>query len=145
LVIVIVSARRAKRFFPDTRGLAIYADESCTNRRFYTEAKPSRNIVRRVSENPGVRSYGYTDSSGGRRKKVTPHTLRHSYAINILHPPNRMNVRTLRSHLGNSDLSVTEEYLDYIREDEKKEYQRVGGPPESEPSDVIPASGGTPL
>jgi integrase/recombinase XerD len=92
-------------------------------------------IVKQAAKNAGLQSYVYTDSSGGRRKKVTPHTLRHSYAINMLRPPNQIDVRTLQSHLGHSDLSVTEEYLDYIRDDEKKEYQRVGGPPESAPAE----------
>mgnify|MGYP000436384623 CR=1 FL=1 len=89
-------------------------------------------IVKKAAKNAELQSYVYTDSGGKRREKVTPHTLRHSYAINMLRPPNPIDVRTLQSHLGHSDLSVTEEYLDYVRDDEKKEYQRVGGPPESE-------------
>jgi integrase/recombinase XerD len=87
-------------------------------------------IVKKAAESADLQAYVYTDSGGKRRDSVTPHTLRHSYAINMLKPPNPVDVRTLQAHLGHSDLSVTEEYLDIVRDDEKQEYIRSGGPPE---------------
>ena len=87
-------------------------------------------IVKKAAESAGLQAHLYTDSGGKRRDAVTPHTLRHSYAINMLRPPNPVDVRTLQAHLGHSDLSVTEEYLDIVRDDEKREYMRVDGPPE---------------
>ncbi|WP_277540639.1 tyrosine-type recombinase/integrase [Haloarcula laminariae] len=88
-------------------------------------------IVKQAAEDAGLQAHVYTDSGGKRRDKVTPHTLRHSYAVNMLRPPNPVDVRTLQKLLGHSDLSVTEQYLDLVREDEKDEYLRSGGPPES--------------
>ncbi|MDG5778955.1 tyrosine-type recombinase/integrase [Haloarculaceae archaeon H-GB1-1] len=87
-------------------------------------------IVKKAAESAGLQAHVYTDSGGKDRDSVTPHTLRHSYAINMLKPPNPVDVRTLQAHLGHSDLSVTEEYLDIVRDDEKREYIRAGGPPE---------------
>jgi site-specific recombinase XerD len=48
----------------------------------------------------------------------------------MLKSPNPVDVRTLQGLLGHSDLSVTEQYLDLVRDDEKDEYIRSGGPPE---------------
>jgi len=87
-------------------------------------------IVKQAAEDAGLQAHVYTDSGGKRRDKVTPHTLRHSYAVNMLKPPNPVDVRTLQGLLGHSDLSVTEQYLDLVREDEKAEYIASGGPPE---------------
>jgi len=89
-------------------------------------------IVKQAAGNAGIQANVYTDSGGKQRDKVTPHTLRHSYAVNMLRPPNPVDVRTLQGLLGHSDLSVTEEYLDLVRDDEKQEYIASGGPPEGE-------------
>lgn len=88
-------------------------------------------IVKQAAEDAGLQAHVYTDSGGKRRDKVTPHTLRHSYAVHMLKTPNPVDVRTLQGLLGHSDLSVTEQYLDLVRDDEKDEYLRSGGPPEA--------------
>lgn len=94
-------------------------------------------IVKKAAESAGLQAHVYTDSGGKRRDSVTPHTLRHSYAINMLKQPNSVDVRTLQAHLGHSDLSVTEQYLDIVRDDEKNEYIRAGGPPEGATTDEL--------
>jgi len=88
-------------------------------------------IVKEAASNADLQAHIYTDGGGKERDRVTPHTLRHSYAINMLRPPNPVDVRTLQQHLGHADLETTEEYLEIVREDAKNEYTRAGGPPES--------------
>jgi integrase/recombinase XerD len=89
-------------------------------------------IVKKAAEKAGLQAHVYTDSGGKRREKVGAHTLRNSYAINMLRSPDSVDVRTLQKHLGHSDLETTEAYLDIVRDDAKQEYTTVGGPPEGE-------------
>jgi integrase/recombinase XerD len=86
--------------------------------------------VKQAAGDAGLQAHVYTDSGGKQRDKVTPHTLRHSFAVHMLKTPNPVDVRTLQGLLGHSDLSVTEQYLDLVRDDEKDEYLRSGGPPD---------------
>lgn len=102
-----------------------------TRERDYINPDHLTQIVKRAAEQAGLQAYIYTDGGGKRREAITPHTLRHSFAVAMLRPPNNVDVRTLQNLLGHSDLETTEQYLDIVREDEKKEYKRVGGPPET--------------
>ena len=56
---------------------------------------------------------------------VTPHTLRHSFAIMFLKKGG--NIRTLQNILGHSSLEVTQMYLRWIPEVDKEEYMKVIG------------------
>lgn len=111
-----------------------YAEESeyllPTRERIHIHPNHVTQIVKRAAENAGLQANVYTDSGGKDRDRVTPHTMRHSFAVSMLTPPNAIDVRTLQGILGHSDLSVTEEYLKIARDDEKNEYLRSGGPPE---------------
>ena len=56
-------------------------------------------------------------------KKIHPHTLRHSYAINYLMKGG--NLRNLQLNLGHSDLNITAQYLQVTAEDRKNEYENI--------------------
>jgi len=115
------------------------AENGATNSSYLFPTRESKHIhpnhitqiVKEAASNADLQAHVYTDSGQKNRDRVTPHTLRHSYAINMLRPPNPVDVRTLQAHLGHADLETTEEYLDIVREDAKVEYTRVGGPPEN--------------
>jgi len=82
-----------------------------------------------AAENAGLNKNIYTDKTGNTRKKVSPHILRHSMAVNTL-KAGTLNVRELQSFLGHSDLSTTEKYLKIASDDATDKYLDRGGPPE---------------
>lgn len=58
----------------------------------------------------------------GITKKVTPHTLRHSYATNFL--KNNGNIRYLSQMLGHSSLDTTAIYTHVVDYDMQKQYEK---------------------
>ena len=54
---------------------------------------------------------------------MTPHTLRHSFAVYCL--KNGMNIRNLQLILGHSDLATTAIYLDLIGKDVMEDYLKI--------------------
>lgn len=55
-------------------------------------------------------------------KKVTPHTMRHSYATNFL--KNNGNIRYLSDMLGHSNLNTTKVYTHVVDYDLEKQYKK---------------------
>jgi len=55
--------------------------------------------------------------------EMTPHTMRHSFAVHCL--KQGMNIRVLQKILGHRDLATTAEYLDLIGEDVMDEFGKV--------------------
>jgi len=54
---------------------------------------------------------------------VTPHTLRHSYAVHCL--KSGMNIRSLQKILGHKNLETTAIYLDLIGKDIMEDFRKV--------------------
>ena len=47
----------------------------------------------------------------GLKKRISPHTLRHSYATHLLEAPKPVNLRVLMQYLGHKSLQTTARYL----------------------------------
>ena len=64
---------------------------------------------------------GYADSAGIKRD-ITPHTLRHSFAVHMLQ--NGADIRSVQEMLGHSDISTTMMYAARTREIYAKAHPR---------------------
>ncbi len=85
--------------------------------RALAKRKASKAQGRRMSSNALERIVnGAIEAAGVRGKKITPHSLRHTFAIRYLRATG--NVPALSKLLGHSALTVTMRYLDHIELDE---------------------------
>lgn len=78
-------------------------------------------VVKRAAEAAGIQEVLYTDKSGNKRYRITPHALRHGHAVHAL--KNGIDVRTVQQHLGHADLEMTMKYLQLIDDDVKEGYR----------------------
>ena len=76
-------------------------------------------------ETPNGETGVYTDQSGNPRRKVTPHTLRHSFAVGTLKDGG--DCRFLQKLLGHADITTTEKYLK-VASDDAVEHGRQNRP-----------------
>jgi integrase/recombinase XerD len=65
-------------------------------------------LVKRVAERAGVRARPAVDDSGWNVSEVTPHTLRRTYATDLLN--REVRLETVSKALGHSDTRVTSSY-----------------------------------
>ena len=89
-----------------------------------------RGIVHEAADKADLNEAIYTDIDGKTITKVSPHILRHSFAINSL-KENVLNVRELQELLGHSSLETTETYLEIASKDATDKYKESGGVPEA--------------
>lgn len=78
-------------------------------------------IVSEAADEAGIQEDLFETKNGHTRKRVTPHTLRHSHAVHAL--KSGIDVRTVQKHLGHASLEMTMQYLDLIDDDVKDAYQ----------------------
>lgn len=84
-----------------------------------------RYVVTKAAEEAGLQEVYGTDVEGRERALITPHTLRHSYAVQAA--KNGMRAPFLRDLLGHHSINITEIYLK-IAKDEAVEAGRKYGP-----------------
>jgi integrase/recombinase XerD len=75
-------------------------------------------IVDERAEDAGIQEEVYEDQAGRSRRRVTAHTLRHSYAVHRV--KNGMPLVYLQVLLGHSDIDITRKYL-HFRDDDIKD------------------------
>ena len=76
-------------------------------------------IVRTVAGKAGIQEVMYRDKSGRKRRKVTPHLLRKTYAVQCVR--SGMDISHLSKLLGHSEIETTiERYLKYTEQDRRE-------------------------
>jgi len=76
-------------------------------------------IVKRAAESAGLQEITAEYSNGRKQHKITAHTLRHSFAMQMLDAKD-VNIRTLQTLLGHEKLDTTLIYLQQSKEEAKE-------------------------
>lgn len=88
----------------------------------YTEL--INRTVKMAADGAGLQEEMYQDARQNSRKKITAHTLRHSYAVHCI--KSGMDVSLLRELMGHNNLETTKQYLRFRDEDIKSAAQKYG-------------------
>jgi|GEM_PF-512374 len=115
------------------------ADESpylfVTHRSEHISVRRVNGIIDEAAENAGLQETLYTDAAGREFKKITPHKLRHSMAMNFL--ADGGSIEALQNRLAHSSVITTEIYAEVKDKrgiDEYNEFmQSVQSDSETEP------------
>ena len=108
------------------RSSSTYASES--QYLFLTSSSPQLSAVRindivvEAAEEAGIQEVLYRDANGRKRRKVTSHTLRHSFAMHWLQ--NGGTLEGLSHHLAHSSQQTTEIYGEILDERAEEEYEK---------------------
>ena len=81
------------------------------------------NIVNDAAANADLQDVLYEDSMGRARRMVTPHSLRHSFAVEYLSQGGK--IERLREIMGHASVETTEKYAEIVSDDVKQEYQQL--------------------
>ncbi|MBU7045045.1 MAG: tyrosine-type recombinase/integrase [Theionarchaea archaeon] len=107
----------------------VYMDENTSNliKKYLSERKDDipalfvNNKGKRISQRSVQIMVKNTAKRAGINKKVTPHTLRHTFATHMLE--NRANIVVIKDLLGHASLSTTQIYTHVSDEYKKKAYE----------------------
>ena len=91
-----------------------------TNRTEKMQPKSINQMVRKAADNAGIQEITGEDKNG-KRRKITSHAIRHGHAVHSL--KNGIDITFIKEHMGHSDLSMTQRYLDLVDSDVKDTYQ----------------------
>lgn len=108
---VIRSSKQWLKFRPDSELFF------CTMKGTILDVRYIREMTYRISEQAGV----YIQD-GKERKKISPHTLRHSFATSALRNK-ELNIRELQEVLGHSDISTTQIYTSVVMDDISEKFK----------------------
>lgn len=99
-----------------------YADESDylfpTNDSVHISGEYINQIVKESAENAGIQETSAVYSDGREQKKVTAHTLRHSFAMDKLE---KVDVTTLQKLMGHTEIDTTMIYVNMSDEKAREE------------------------
>jgi len=89
------------------------------------QLSPNRisEIISIAAEEAGIQEIMYEDAGGNPRRKVTPHTLRHTFAVRLLNEG--VDVRYVQKLMGHADISQTEVYLKITENDAGDAYREA--------------------
>jgi integrase/recombinase XerD len=82
------------------------------------------NILCTIAELAGIQSTKYKDKAGGERHRITPHLLRHSFAVWSL--DSGVPIHDLKEQLGHSTLVATTVYVQATPNHRRESYLRSG-------------------
>lgn len=118
---VVGKGGKARLCFIDTR-TQVYLTEYLKQR---TDNKPylfvSKNENLRITSGNVQEIFRYARKKAGFTKPVHPHTMRHSFATNLLR--NNANIRYVQTLLGHASLETTQQYTHVVDQDLKKIYE----------------------
>lgn len=84
-------------------------------------------MIRNAAENAGIQEILYEDKAGNKRRKVTSHALRHSFAVHWLQPPNKGSLEELKEILAHKDVTTTQIYADMVGDQVDESYRAHAG------------------
>lgn len=118
---VVGKGGKARLCFVDTR-TQVYLGEYLNER---TDNLPalfiSKNKCLRITSGNVQEIFRYARKKGNFIKPIHPHTMRHSFATNLLR--NNANIRYVQTLLGHASLETTQHYTHVVNEDLKKVYR----------------------
>jgi len=124
-----VAGKGSKRRGPKRReidlspeALAILTKHFATRTTFGIKIRTIRNIITRVSSRAQLFSDKITTSTGLRVPLVSPHILRHTYAVNCLRE--KIPLNAVQKALGHNQLTTTAIYLNMHPEDVHEEFRK---------------------
>lgn len=91
-----------------------------TNRSEQISVRRVNGFIDEAAENAGIQEVMYTDAAGREFKKVTPHKLRHSFAMHFLKDGG--SIEALNNRLAHSSVITTEIYGEIQDDRGMKEY-----------------------
>jgi len=85
-----------------------------------------QNILDRIASDAGVQQTKFVDKAGRPRHRITPHLLRHSFAVWSLNAPTPVTLSDLQEQLGHSSLITTGIYLKASPNHRRENYLKSG-------------------
>lgn len=79
-------------------------------------------MIRDAAEAAGIQEVLYEDKAGNKRRKVTSHALRHSFAVHWLQPPNKGSLEELKEILAHEDVKTTQIYGKIVEDQMDESY-----------------------
>lgn len=81
-------------------------------------------VARNSADRAGIQETLYQDMQGNKRNRVTSHSLRHSFAVHFLRPPNAGSFEELREILAHEDVTTTQIYGEILEDDVDDAYKQ---------------------